>query len=55
MNKALLIWYILIFINLLSVANLHGTERSNYNFWTTLMGAAMSLSLIWWMLGWNFY
>jgi hypothetical protein len=56
MNKALLILYILHFVKLLLGAHLHGKPRTgNYSFSADLFGSAVSLTLLWWALGWKFF
>jgi hypothetical protein len=43
-----IIYLALVGINLLLTANLHGKERSNYNFWITLVGTFLGLGLLYW-------
>ena len=56
MNGGLIAFYVLIFINLLFVANKHGeeVEPKYYNFWRTLIANVIMLILIWWVSGWKF-
>ena len=55
MKIGLLIIYVLAFVNLLLMANLHGKERTGkYNFFALFIRIIIELVLIWWALGWNF-
>ena len=54
MNIALIIIYVLAGISLLGCAYSHGKEQPKYNFWASLVAKAISLTLIWWALGWIF-
>lgn len=56
MNKGLIVIYVIILINLLMTANIHGQLKTGkYSFWTTLVSTVFSLTLTWWALGWKFY
>lgn len=53
MNVALITIYIIVGVGLLISANRHG-QTEKYSFWTSLISKAISLTLIWWALGWEF-
>lgn len=48
MKLPAIIYIIISAINLLAAANLHGQPRSNYNFWTLLLGTAIGTGLLFW-------
>lgn len=56
MNIALLVYYILGLIVLLSVAYMHGKKKEDntYNFWLTAVNWIIRLVFMWWALGWRF-
>ncbi len=54
MNNGLLAIYIVVGISLLVAANQHGKSQPKYNFWISLFAKAISLTLIWWAMGWRF-
>jgi hypothetical protein len=43
-----IMYLVLVGINLLLTANLHGKERSPYNFWFTLIGTGLGILLFYW-------
>ena len=53
MNYGLMILYIVVFIELLIAANIHGTTRSPNNFYVHLINVIITLILVWWALGWQ--
>lgn len=55
MNTALIVIYVLAFINLLWVANQHGKPRDDWNFWAYFISLLIELTLIWWALGWELW
>ena len=53
MNVALIVIYIISGIGLLITANKHG-QSEEVNFWISLIAKGITLTLIWWALGWEF-
>jgi hypothetical protein len=45
---AQIIYLVVVGINLLLTANLHGKERSPHNFWITLVGTSLGILLFYW-------
>ena len=43
-----IIYLSIVFINLLLTANMHGKERTPYNFWTSLVGTVLGFFLLYW-------
>lgn len=51
---AMIVLYVLIAINLLFAANVHGEPRDNWSFPAMFISQLLSLALILWINGWKF-
>jgi len=54
MNTALIIIYILVFLELMIYSNKHGLPRGDFNLGIKIIDVILLLILVWWAVGWKF-